>query len=215
MRYGFVLTVTIVVAVLGGASQGTAECLRFSSAQVGLSEIAATDAARARLAEVAAESFKARGWAGKDKLRTRGEKVSCAPYSILGGLNIGDRCVVASTFCVRLPKASSEAVRQRKAQADGNEDVVKPNASVSAGQQATKPKIKTGSIRRPARRKKRVGAVGKVITLRLRGSQFEISGILKRFDKQHYVLAPKDSDDVTVPVEGVDCISAVCPRIKK
>ncbi len=58
-------------------------------------------------------------------------------------------------------------------------------------------------------------AIGRVVKLRLKGSSFEISGVLKKFDKVNYVIAPPNSNDVTVPAGRFDCVGNVCPKAAK
>ncbi len=55
-------------------------------------------------------------------------------------------------------------------------------------------------------------AIGKVVRLRLRGSKFEVLGVLKKYDATAYIIAPPGSDDVTVPANRFDCIGKVCPK---
>ncbi len=60
---------------------------------------------------------------------------------------------------------------------------------------------------------KQTSAIGQIVKLRLKGSTFEISGILKKFDKVSYVIAPPNSGNVTVPAHRFDCISDACPKV--
>ena len=60
---------------------------------------------------------------------------------------------------------------------------------------------------------KQTSAIGRVVRLRLKGSSFEISGTLKKFDKASYVIAPPNSGNVTVPAHRFDCISDICPKV--
>ena len=60
---------------------------------------------------------------------------------------------------------------------------------------------------------KQPSAIGRYIKLRLRGSEFEISGILKKVDKTGYVITPPNSGNVTVPTGRFECISDVCPKL--
>lgn len=55
-------------------------------------------------------------------------------------------------------------------------------------------------------------AIGKTIRLRLKGSQFEISGVLKKIDKGSYIIVPPDSGSITIAAKRFDCISKVCPE---
>ena len=73
----------------------------------------------------------------------------------------------------------------------------------------------TFCVHRPQklRPQKKISAIGQVIRLRLKGSSFEISGILKKFDKVSYVIAPPNSGNVTVPAHRFDCISDICPKV--
>lgn len=57
-----------------------------------------------------------------------------------------------------------------------------------------------------------VSAIGKVVRLRLKGSDFEISGKLKKFNSAAYVITPPNSGDVTVPAHRFECIGAFCPK---
>lgn len=63
------------------------------------------------------------------------------------------------------------------------------------------------------RPKRHPSAIGRNIKLRLRGSEFEISGILRKFDKTSYVITPPNSGNVTVPSGRFECISAICPKL--
>lgn len=56
--------------------------------------------------------------------------------------------------------------------------------------------------------------IGRVIKLRLKGSKFEIAGVLKKIDQTTYVIAPANSEDVAVPVARFECVSDVCPKIE-
>ena len=50
-----------------------------------------------------------------------------------------------------------------------------------------------------------------VITVRLKQSNLEITGVLKSFDKINFVIVVADNKLVTVPVEHFDCIRGDCP----
>ena len=63
-------------------------------------------------------------------------------------------------------------------------------------------------------RQRHASAIGQRIRLRLRGSEFEISGILKRIDKTGYIITPPNSGNVTVPTHRFECISDNCPKLK-
>ncbi len=63
------------------------------------------------------------------------------------------------------------------------------------------------------RARRHVSAIGRNIKLRLRGSEFEISGILRRVDKTGYVITPPNSGNVTVPTRRFECISDICPKL--
>ena len=60
--------------------------------------------------------------------------------------------------------------------------------------------------------KLRNSAIGKTIKLRLKGSSFEISGVLQKVDKGSYVIVPPDSGRITVAADRFDCISDICPK---
>jgi hypothetical protein len=60
--------------------------------------------------------------------------------------------------------------------------------------------------------KPRSSATGQVIKLRLKGSSFEISGVLRKIEKGSYVIVPPDSGRVTVAADRFDCISDICPK---
>lgn len=66
----------------------------------------------------------------------------------------------------------------------------------------------------PRAPKRAASAIGKIVTLRLKGSDFEISGKLKKFDSVAYVITPPNSGDVTVPSHRFECIGPVCPKAK-
>lgn len=55
-------------------------------------------------------------------------------------------------------------------------------------------------------------AIGQTIKLRLKGSSFEISGVLQRIDKGSYVIVPPGSGSITVAADRFDCISDICPK---
>ena len=60
-----------------------------------------------------------------------------------------------------------------------------------------------------------VSAIGRVVKLRLKGSKFEISGVLEKFDRVKYVIVPPGSDAVTVPASRFDCVGKICPKAAK
>lgn len=61
-------------------------------------------------------------------------------------------------------------------------------------------------------RKQRSAAIGRTIRLRLKGSLFEISGVLKKIDKGSYIIVPPDSGSITIAAKRFDCISEICPE---
>ena len=92
----------IGAAIVLSASSATAEmCTRLPLSDVAFGKPAATEAARAKLTEYAAETLKKRGWSGAGPLRSSNETVSCKLYLDLGPLGTEYRCLVTATYCTR------------------------------------------------------------------------------------------------------------------
>lgn len=81
-------------------------------------------------------------------------------------------------------------------------------AGVTAGYRC----LVTATYCTPQPAKRVASAIGKVVRLRLKGSDFEISGELKKYDSEAYVIAPPNSADVTVPAQRFECIGSACPK---
>jgi phosphate transport system substrate-binding protein len=50
------------------------------------------------------------------------------------------------------------------------------------------------------------------ITLRMKGGDFEVSGELKSFDLQRYVVETKDFGPLTLDAKRYDCVQGACPK---
>ncbi len=195
----FARLVIIAFVVLSTTSASMAKCISLARTHVAFGEPAATDGARDKLQEEAAERLKERGWTGKGKPRSRNEKVSCETNLNLGPFGKQYRCSVKATFCT--PRVATPAPKKRA------------NRNRANRKRANRNRASKKRVGKKSASKKPNVAIGSVVKLRLRGSSFEITGLLKTFNKNYYVVAPPNSDNVMVPVAGFDCIGDGCPKI--
>ena len=97
LRYCILVVAALPVAMPGPASAEM--CTRLPLSDVAFGKPAATDAARVKLAEYAAQTLKKRGWSGRGALKSSNEKVSRQIYLNLGLLGTEYRCLVTATYC--------------------------------------------------------------------------------------------------------------------
>lgn len=57
-----------------------------------------------------------------------------------------------------------------------------------------------------------VGLRAEEITLRMKGGDFEVSGELKSFDLQRYIVETKDFGPLTLDAKRYDCVRGACPK---
>jgi len=100
-RRHFILSAAGCWLLMTGAASAEI-CTRLPLSDVAFGKPAATNAARAKLAEYAAQTLKKRGWSGKGALKSSNEKVSCKIYLDLGLLGTEYRCLVTATYCAKL-----------------------------------------------------------------------------------------------------------------
>ena len=94
---GAVVAALFMLPLASGASAEM--CTRLPLSDVAFGKAAATDAARDKLKEYAAETLKKRGWSGAGELKQSRETVSCKVYLELGPLGTEYRCLVTATYC--------------------------------------------------------------------------------------------------------------------
>ena len=95
------LGLTVAGLTTTGLLAAAETCTRLPLSDVAFGREAATDAARAKLRDYAAETLKKRGWSGSGALRKSNETVSCEVYLNLGPLGTEYQCLVTATFCGR------------------------------------------------------------------------------------------------------------------
>jgi colicin import membrane protein len=76
-------------------------------------------------------------------------------------------------------------------------------------------RLRSASTAQSATKKVPSNPIGQSVKLRLKGSAFEITGVLKKYDRTQFVIAPPNSGDVTVPADRFDCVSDNCPDVPK
>jgi hypothetical protein len=200
-------------------------CTRLPLSYLGADEAEATAGARRKLKQYAVETLTERGWSGKGELSKRDEVVTCEPYLSIGPLSTGQRCRITATFCTKSVQVARPKVRvQPKTRTQSKARTRTVQAAIRREQvTAPRPVRSASPLRRPepvarpsrvaAPRKATVGTgVGGVVRLRLRGSSYEISGVLKKYDKLSYVIAPPNSQNITVPADQFECIAGACPQ---
>jgi len=90
---------TLAFIVISSVSAHAEMCTRLPLSDVAFGKPAATEAARDKLSQYAAETLKKRGWSGAGQLKSRNETVSCKLYLDLGPLGTEYRCLVTATYC--------------------------------------------------------------------------------------------------------------------
>lgn len=207
-------------------------CTRLPLSDVALNKADATTAARKKLGQYAAEKLSDRGWSGEGNVTARNETVTCTPYFSFGAIAAGFRCLVTATFCVDRtstvatrvapsptirqvpvprPVQRPDPPRQARQTPPAHQTVTSslPRATVKIQRNVAAPaKPPSGQVRRQAGKP----AGKRFVKLRLKGSSYEISGVLKKYDKVSYVIAPPDSENITVPADRFDCVSGACPK---
>ncbi|MGI9477167.1 MAG: hypothetical protein ACR2PI_10725 [Hyphomicrobiaceae bacterium] len=212
---GFVLTSSVAQATL---------CTRLPLSDVALNRTDATTAARTKLKQYAVEKLTERGWSGEGAINSKNETVMCTPYFSFGAIKAGFRCLVTATFCVngqqqaletRVPRVTIKKVPvprparrpQATQRAQGSPAGPARQAPLPRKAVTAKPASKTV---RP--RSKAPAPAKRTVKLRLKGSSYEISGVLKKYNRVSYVIAPPDSENITVPADRFDCVSGDCPK---
>ena len=214
---GVVLTSSVAQAAL---------CTRLPLSDVALNRNEATTAARKKLKLYAVEKLTERGWSGDGAVNAQNETVMCTPYFSFGAIKAGFRCLVTATFCVNSQQALRAGAGAPRVTIQ-NVPVPRPARRPQAKQRPQEipqparqtPPPRTASTTKPASaragvqtRRKAAAPAKKTVKLRLRGSSYEISGVLKTYNKLSYVIAPPDSENITVPADRFDCVSGACPK---
>jgi hypothetical protein len=98
-RYPMLAVAALCILIASPASAKL--CTRLPLSDVAFGKLAATEAARIKLAEYAGQTLRKRGWPGKGALKSSNEIVSCKIYLDLGPLGTEYRCLVTATYCAK------------------------------------------------------------------------------------------------------------------
>lgn len=205
-----------ICCVLTSSAASAALCTRLPLSDVALKETDAASAARKKLNQYAIEKLTERGWSGDGELTTRNETVTCTPYFSFGAIAAGYRCLVTATFCAnRAPSLQARVPLPAVGRVPAPRPAQRPVPSRQVRQTPPpRPTVKPSPPRETVEILQNVtGSIKKVVKLRLKGSSYEISGVLKKYDKVSYVIAPPNSENITVPADRFDCVSGACPKV--
>jgi len=201
MSIRFILIGTIAIASLFANTASMAACNRGGLAASGFGKPKATALARKQLKKQMARLFKSRGWSGKGQLRSSRETVLCEVIDQYGMFGTQYSCDLTATFCTTQAKRRARVTPKTTKRRAKRKLARRTRRPVQARQQV-KPRVQ-----------QTVGLNGPNIRLKLIGSSFEISGALKKYDQESYVITPPNSGDVTIPAKSFKCVSQSCPRV--